>query len=42
MKHRSGEKDIGLSPGMGFMANPDLYKAHLRTGYEINQVCENI
>jgi hypothetical protein len=39
MKHRSGEKDIALSPGMGFMANLELYKAHLQTGHEITQVC---
>src|ERR1700735_4471530 len=24
---------------MAFMANPDLYKAHLRSGREITQVC---
>jgi len=39
MRHRSGEKDISLSAGMAFMANPELYKAHLRSGREIVQVC---
>ncbi len=40
MRHRSGEKDISLSPGMAFMANPESYKAHLRSGREIAQVCK--
>jgi hypothetical protein len=39
MKHRSGDKDISLSPGMAFMANPGKYKSHLRSGTEIVQVC---
>ncbi|KAH9018684.1 hypothetical protein EDB85DRAFT_1873573 [Lactarius pseudohatsudake] len=39
MKHRPGEKDIALSAGMAFMANPDSYKAHLKSGQEIVQVC---
>lgn len=39
MKHRSGPKDVSLSAGMAFMANPDSYGAHLRTGTEIDQVC---
>ena len=39
MKHRSGERDIALSAGMAFMANPDSYKAHLLSGKEITQVC---
>ncbi|KAH9038693.1 hypothetical protein EDB85DRAFT_1860301 [Lactarius pseudohatsudake] len=37
MKHRPGEKDIALSAGMAFMANPDSYKAHLKSGQEIVQ-----
>ncbi|KAH9162546.1 hypothetical protein EDB89DRAFT_1860727, partial [Lactarius sanguifluus] len=37
MQHRSGEKDVGLSAGMAFMANPDSYKAHLQSGQEIAQ-----
>ena len=39
MKHRSGERDISLSSGMAFMANPETYKAHLRSAKEIPQVC---
>jgi hypothetical protein len=39
MRHRSGEKDIALSLGMAVMANPESYKAHLRSGWEIAQVC---
>jgi hypothetical protein len=39
MKHRTSERDIPLSPGMAFMANPETYKAHLSTGKEIDQVC---
>jgi Kyakuja-Dileera-Zisupton transposase len=39
MKHRTGEKDVPLSAGMAFMANPETYKAHLLTGKEIDQVC---
>jgi hypothetical protein len=39
MRHRSGEHDIALSAGMAFMANPDTYKAHLRSGKEVAQVC---
>ena len=38
MRYRTTEKDVALSPGMAFMANPDLYKAHLRSGAEIIQV----
>jgi hypothetical protein len=41
MKHRSGQKDIALSTGMAFMANPDLYSAHLLTGSEMGQVCHH-
>lgn len=38
MRHRSGERDVSLSAGMAFMANPDSYKAHLRSGTELPQV----
>jgi len=38
MKHRSRERDVYLSAGMAFMANPDAYKAHLRSAQEIAQV----
>ena len=38
MKHRSGERDISLSSGMAFMANPETYKAHLRSAKEVPQV----
>jgi hypothetical protein len=38
MRYRTTEKDVALSPGMAFMANPDSYKAHLRSGAEIIQV----
>ncbi|KAH9035584.1 hypothetical protein EDB84DRAFT_1269414 [Lactarius hengduanensis] len=37
MRHRSGEKDVALSAGMAFMANPNSYKAHLQSGQEIAQ-----
>ncbi|KAH9013590.1 hypothetical protein EDB85DRAFT_1899632 [Lactarius pseudohatsudake] len=37
MRHRSGEKDVALSAGMAFMANPDSYKAHLQSGKEVAQ-----
>ncbi|KAH8987551.1 hypothetical protein EDB86DRAFT_2832248 [Lactarius hatsudake] len=37
MRHRSGERDVALSAGMAFMANPELYKAHLQSGTEIVQ-----
>jgi hypothetical protein len=39
MKHRSGDRDVSLSAGMAFMANPNTYKAHLRSGQEIIQAC---
>jgi hypothetical protein len=39
MRHRSVEKDISLSAGMAFMANPESYKAHLRSGKEMAQAC---
>ncbi|KAF8263339.1 hypothetical protein EI94DRAFT_1488502, partial [Lactarius quietus] len=38
MKHRSGEKDIALSAGMGFMADPEPYKEHLQTRRQIDQL----
>ena len=38
MRYKSGQRDIALSAGMAFMANPDAYGAHIRTGVEINQV----
>lgn len=38
MRHRSGERDVSLSAGMAFMANPDSYKAHLWSGTELPQV----
>jgi hypothetical protein len=38
MRHRTVEKDVSLSPGMAFMADPEAYKAHLRSGQEIVQV----
>ncbi|KAF8266187.1 hypothetical protein EI94DRAFT_1772183 [Lactarius quietus] len=37
MKHRSREKDIALSAGMGFIADPEPYKAHLQTRRQIDQ-----
>ncbi|KAH8976968.1 hypothetical protein EDB86DRAFT_2819419 [Lactarius hatsudake] len=37
MRHRSGERDVALSAGMAFMANLELYKAHLQSGTEIVQ-----
>jgi hypothetical protein len=37
MRYRTSEKDVSLSPGMAFMANPDLYKSHLRSGAEMAQ-----
>jgi hypothetical protein len=39
LRCRTGDKDVPLSAGMAFMANPDLYKAHLGSGKEITQVC---
>jgi hypothetical protein len=38
MHYWTMEKDVSLSPGMAFMANPDLYKLHLRSGAEMAQV----
>ena len=38
MKHRTRERDISLSSGMAFMANPEIYKAHLRSAKDIPQV----
>ncbi|KAN0138106.1 hypothetical protein V8E53_003995 [Lactarius tabidus] len=37
MQHRSRERDVSLSAGMAFMANPEPYKSHLQTGKEIIQ-----
>ncbi|KAF8262069.1 hypothetical protein EI94DRAFT_1705049 [Lactarius quietus] len=37
MRHQSGERDVSLSAGMAFMANPDTYKAHLQSGWEYTQ-----
>ncbi|KAH9169728.1 hypothetical protein EDB89DRAFT_1854174, partial [Lactarius sanguifluus] len=39
MRHRSGERDVALSAGMAFMANPELYKAHLQSGTKIPSTC---
>jgi len=38
MRHQTGEKDVSLSAGMAFMANPESYKAHLQSGKEMAQV----
>ena len=38
MRYRTSGKDVALSPGLAFMANPTLYKAHLRSGAEMAQV----
>jgi hypothetical protein len=42
MRCRTGEKDVPLSAGMAFMANPDSYKTHLMSGKETIQVCGTI
>ncbi|KAF8261346.1 hypothetical protein EI94DRAFT_1773456 [Lactarius quietus] len=34
MRCRSEDKDVPLSPRMAFMANPDAYKTHLKSGQE--------
>ncbi|KAF8258200.1 hypothetical protein EI94DRAFT_1774246 [Lactarius quietus] len=34
MRCRSGDKDVPLSLGMAFMANPEAYKTHLKSGRE--------
>ncbi|KAF8268583.1 hypothetical protein EI94DRAFT_1700161 [Lactarius quietus] len=34
MQCRSGDKDVPLSPGMAFMANPEAYKIHLKSSWE--------
>jgi len=39
MRCRTAESDSPLSAGMAFMANPESYNAHLRSGLEIAQVC---
>ena len=41
MRYKPGQKDIVLSAGMAFMANPDGYSTHIRTGKEISQVCHH-
>jgi hypothetical protein len=41
MRYQTSDKDVALSPGMAFMANPDLYKSHLRSGAEIVQARMN-
>jgi hypothetical protein len=41
MRYRTTEKDVSLSHGMVFMANPDVYKSHLRSGAGMVQVSEN-
>jgi hypothetical protein len=42
MKCRTGALEIPLLPGMAFMANPDSYQAHLRSGQEFSQVCSTV
>ncbi|KAI9437388.1 hypothetical protein BJY52DRAFT_1230141 [Lactarius psammicola] len=37
MRYQMKEDNIALSPGMAFLANPDLYKAHLQSGAEMVQ-----
>ena len=37
MKSRCQEADAPLSAGMGFMANPDRHRQHMRSGHEIVQ-----
>ena len=39
MRCRSGPQDVPLSAGMAFMADPETYGAHLRSGKETIQVC---
>ena len=39
MRSRTRETDVPLSAGMAFMANPESYQAHLRSGKESIQVC---
>ncbi|KAF8269526.1 hypothetical protein EI94DRAFT_1898635 [Lactarius quietus] len=34
MQCRFGDKDVPLSPRMAFMANPEAYKTHLKSGWE--------
>lgn len=38
MRCRSGEQDLPLSEGMAFMANPELYKAHMNSVKETKEV----
>lgn len=32
MRYRTSEKDVSLSSGMAFMANPEKYNYHLQSG----------
>jgi hypothetical protein len=41
MRYRTKEADVALSPGMAFMANPDVFRSHLRSGAEMVQVCDS-
>ncbi len=41
MRYRTRDTDVALSPGMAFMANPDLYKSHLQSGTEMVQASVN-
>jgi len=41
MRHRSGDRDVSLSAGTTFMANPESFQAHLQSGQEILQVRSN-
>ena len=41
MKYQTRDTDVALSPGMAFMANPDLYKSHLQSGTEMVQASVN-
>jgi hypothetical protein len=38
MRSRTHDADAPLSEGMAFMANPNSYKAHLKSGKEYIQV----
>ena len=38
MRCRSGDKDVTLSAGLAFMANPEAYRAHLINGKDTIQV----
>ena len=41
MRYRTRETDVALSPGMAFMASPEQYGSHLRSGAEIAQASVN-